>query len=89
MNRASILCVPSVVVDSGESEAFGIVFAESQAMGLPVVSFSTGGIPEAVAHGETGFLADEADSGLLAKYIQLLLETNSCGKNSALPARHE
>jgi len=41
-------------------------FAEAQAMGLPVVSFATGGVAEAVAHGKTGFLA--ADESL-AEYI--------------------
>ena len=73
MNRARVLCVPSVAIDTGQAEAFGLVFAESQAMGLPVVSVATGGIPEAVAHGETGFLADKPDDALLAKYICLLI----------------
>ena len=73
MNRASVLCVPSVAINTGQAEAFGLVFAESQAMGLPVVSVATGGIPEAVAHGETGFLADTPDEALLAKYICLLI----------------
>ena len=74
MNRAAVFSVPSVVADSGDSEAFGIAFAEAQAMGLPVVSFSTGGIPEAVSHGETGFLAAERDWKGLAEYIARLLE---------------
>jgi colanic acid/amylovoran biosynthesis glycosyltransferase len=57
MNRARVLSVPSVTVDSGASEGFGMVFAEAQAVGLPVASFATGGIPEAVVQGETGLLA--------------------------------
>jgi len=43
MNRAQVFSVPSITAESGDSEAFGIVFAEAQAMGLPVVSFATGG----------------------------------------------
>lgn len=74
MNQAQIFCVPSVTAASGDSEAFGIVFAEAQAMGLPVVSFASGGIPEAVAHGHTGFLAAERDWPTLADYICLLLQ---------------
>lgn len=74
MNRAKIFSVPSVTAESGNSEAFGIVFAESQAMGLPVVSFTSGGIPEAVAHGETGFLVAERNWEGLSKYIVHLLE---------------
>ncbi|MFB3814974.1 MAG: glycosyltransferase [Terriglobales bacterium] len=73
MNRARVFCGPSLVAESGAEEAFGIVFAEAQAMGLPVVSFATGGVPEAVAHGETGFLAAEKDTDGLAAYICRLL----------------
>lgn len=74
MNRAKVFSVPSITATSGDSEAFGIVFAEAQAMGLPVVSFASGGVPEAVVHGETGFLAAEQDWQGLAKYILSLLE---------------
>ncbi len=74
MQRSRILCVPSVTVDSGASEGFGLVFAEAQALGLPVVSFRTGGIPEAVAHGETGLLAEERDIKALSEYIAMLFE---------------
>jgi glycosyltransferase involved in cell wall biosynthesis len=72
MNRASIFCVPSVVARDGATEAFGLVFAEAQAMGLPVVSFTVGGIPEAVIHGETGFLAPERDVDGLAHFLEKL-----------------
>lgn len=74
MNRAKVFCVPSVTIRSGASEGFGMVFAEAQAMGLPVVSFQTGGIPEAVSHGETGFLAPERDWDGLAEYILCLMK---------------
>jgi len=77
MNRARVLCVPSVTVDSGASEGFGMVFAEAQAMGLPVASFETGGIPEAVVHGETGLLARERDTAGLAQNIIALLSDHS------------
>jgi glycosyltransferase involved in cell wall biosynthesis len=56
------------------SEGFGLVFAEAQAMGLPVVSFATGGIPEAVAHGTTGYLGPERDWEFLAAHITMLLK---------------
>lgn len=72
MNRAKIFCVPSITATSGEAEGFGMVFAEAQAMGLPVVSFASGAVPEAVAHGEVGFLAAERNWEELANYILLL-----------------
>ncbi|MBD2166682.1 glycosyltransferase [Calothrix membranacea FACHB-236] len=74
MNRAKVFCVPSVKAASGDCEGFGIVFAEAQAVGLPVVSFAHGGIPEAVGHNETGLLAKEGDSQELAHYILQLLQ---------------
>jgi colanic acid/amylovoran biosynthesis glycosyltransferase len=74
MNQASLFCVPSIVAKDGDAEGFGLVFAEAQAMGLPVVSFAAGGVPEAVAHSETGFLAPERDWEALAKYIKLLID---------------
>lgn len=72
MNRASVFSVPSITAESGDSEGFGLVFAEAQAMGTPVASFFSGGIPEAVAHGETGLLAPERDWEALAADILLL-----------------
>lgn len=73
MNRATVFCTPSVSVESGATEGFGMVFAEAQAMGLPVVSFASGGIPEAVADGETGFLVGERDWRALGNRMLLLL----------------
>lgn len=66
---ARVFCAPSVTAKNGDSEGLGIVFAEAQAMGVPVVSFAHGGIPEVVRHGITGLLAPEGDSRTLAQYI--------------------
>jgi colanic acid/amylovoran biosynthesis glycosyltransferase len=73
MNRAKVFCVPSITAESGDAEGFGMVFAEAQAMGLPVVSFASGGIPEAVWHGETGLLAPERDVEELTRHLMRLL----------------
>jgi colanic acid/amylovoran biosynthesis glycosyltransferase len=73
MQNATVFCVPSITACSGDSEGFGLVFTEAQAMGLPVVSFASGGMPEAVAHDETGFLVPERDSEGLAFHITRLL----------------
>jgi colanic acid/amylovoran biosynthesis glycosyltransferase len=73
MNRAMVFCTPSVKTVSGAEEGFGMVFVESQSMGLPVVSFASGGIPEGVAHEQTGFLVTEKDWEALASKILLLL----------------
>lgn len=73
MGRAGIFAGPSVKLASGEEEAFGMVFAEAQAMAVPVVSFASGGIGEAVEHGATGYLAPERDWKALARFIAGLI----------------
>jgi colanic acid/amylovoran biosynthesis glycosyltransferase len=77
MNRAKVFCMPSYRAPDGSLEGFGRVFAEAQAMELPVVSFATGGIPEAVQDGNTGILCPEGDVGALARSIVTLLENES------------
>jgi glycosyltransferase involved in cell wall biosynthesis len=48
--NASFLIVPS------RQEAYGLVFAEASAYGLPILATNTGGIPTVVEHGVNGFL---------------------------------
>ena len=75
IGRATVFCAPSrTSKDDGRSEALGHVFLEAQAMGVPVVSYRHGGIPEAVVHGETGLLAEEDDIKTLATYLLRYLE---------------
>lgn len=38
------------------NECFGITFCEANAFGLPVITTSTGGVPEVVRNGENGFV---------------------------------
>ena len=52
--EADVLCFPSYF----ESESFGLVCAEAMSAGLPVVASRWRGIPDVVAHDETGFLID-------------------------------
>lgn len=71
--KARVFCVPSITASNGDSEGLAIVFAEAQAMGVPVVSTTHGGIPEIVVHGTTGLLAPERDHEALADALSLLL----------------
>jgi colanic acid/amylovoran biosynthesis glycosyltransferase len=73
LRNARIFCVPSVTATDGDSEGLGMVFAEAQAMGVPIVSSEHGGIPEIVANRRTGLLAPERDYRALADALCLLL----------------
>lgn len=54
-------------------EGFGLVFLEANAHGKPVVAGRSGGVPDAVADGETGFLVDPLDPAAVAtRLIELL-----------------
>ncbi len=74
MRAARVLCVPSTIADNGDAEGFGMIFAEAQAAGLPVVSFATGGVPEAVDDGCTGLLVADRDDAALAEALLRLLQ---------------
>jgi glycosyltransferase involved in cell wall biosynthesis len=70
--ESDIMVHNAIVAPSGEREALGVVLIEAGAMGLPVVSCRVGGIPEAVADGDTGLLADEGDLAGLAERVAML-----------------
>lgn len=54
-------------------EGLGIVFLEASASGLPVVVGNSGGSPDAVRDGETGYLVDGRDDDAVARRIVTLL----------------
>jgi glycosyltransferase involved in cell wall biosynthesis len=72
MSRSLMLCVPSKTAASGDQEGLGMVFLEAAARRLPVVSYASGGVPEAVADGETGLLAPEGDVAALARCLEAI-----------------
>jgi colanic acid/amylovoran biosynthesis glycosyltransferase len=77
LERARVFCAPSVTLEGGMSEAFGNVFSEAQSMGVPVVSFRHGGIPETMREGVTGLLAPERDVEALAAHLTRYLEDDT------------
>jgi glycosyltransferase involved in cell wall biosynthesis len=58
-------------------EAFGIVFVEAMAAGLPIVATSIGAIPEIVAENETGLLIERDAGRELGERIETLLDNAS------------
>lgn len=72
--RCHVFLLPSIVGDDGHAEGQGVVLLEAQASGLPVIATNTGGIPENIIHGKTGFLVPERDPAALAEKIEYLLK---------------
>src|SRR5690554_5988083 len=52
-----------------DPEGFGMVAIEAAAHGLPTVAFATGGIVDAVKHGESGHLVQNGDYQELSKQV--------------------
>ena len=65
---ADLVAVPSY------NESFGLVAMEAQACGTPVIAARVGGLPVAVAEGETGLLVDGHDTNDWADAIEQLLD---------------
>jgi glycosyltransferase involved in cell wall biosynthesis len=59
---------------ASREEAFGNVFAEALASGLPVVGSTVGGIPELVHHGQNGLLVPPRNPRALAAAIRHLAD---------------
>lgn len=66
--EADLFTLPS------SAEAFGNVFAEALASGLPIVGSATGGIPDLVEHGSNGLLVPPGDVHALAGAIRYLAD---------------
>lgn len=66
-----------VFVMSSVTEGLGTSLLDAMASSKPVVATRTGGIPEVVVDGETGFLVEPHDSaGLAAAVVRLLGDAN-------------
>jgi glycosyltransferase involved in cell wall biosynthesis len=78
-SAADLFVIPSL------QESFGQTVIESLACGTPVVGFSSGGIPDMVRPGETGWLAPTGDTNALRDAIAEALSDD--GKRVAMSAR--
>lgn len=63
-----------------EVEGLGIVYLEASACGLPVVGGKSGGAPDALIEGETGFAVDGLDKQSVADAILTLLRDPARGR---------
>jgi UDP-glucose:tetrahydrobiopterin glucosyltransferase len=75
-----------VLCPSRWDEPFGLVAAEAQAAGTPLVGYRRGALAEVVVEGETGYLVDEGDvaSAAVAVGEALLLSRAACRRHAAL-----
>ncbi len=68
-----------------EAEGLGIVYLEASATGLPVITGDSGGAPETVLPGETGFVVDSLDS--LVDALRILLADPTLARTMGVAGR--
>jgi len=72
-----IFVMLSRTLKEDDTEGFGVVFLEANACGKPVIGGRSGGIPEAVAEGESGLLVDPLNIKEIAEKVISLLKDSS------------
>lgn len=77
LDQARIFCLPSITVENGESEGFGLVLLEAQASGVPVITSSVGAKDAGLLDGETGFYINPGDKTHFHAAISKLLSDDS------------
>ena len=79
MARAAVVLCPA-----GWDEPFGLVAAEAQACGTPVVAFRRGGLEEVVVDGVTGILVDPGDSAAAASALDRVadIDRQACRRHA-------
>jgi len=77
MQTADVFIHPNRELPNGDVEGFGIVFLEANSCGVPVIGGNSGGTPDAIRDGETGFLVDPNNVEEIAERTIRLLEDRS------------
>ena len=72
-HKVDIVVLPSITTASGEHEGIPVALMEAMAAGVPVISTTTGGIPELLGDG-AGILVPPEDSKALADAIEQLMK---------------
>jgi N-acetyl-alpha-D-glucosaminyl L-malate synthase BshA len=76
-DTAHVLELSDVFLLPSETESFGLAALEAMAVGVPVISSNTGGIPEVNIHGETGYLSNVGDVDDMALNTLKILKDDS------------
>ncbi len=65
-------------------EGFGLVFLEANSWGVPVIGPTTGGCPEAISDGVSGYVCDPHDARSAAEHMRAILERRSIDPETCL-----
>lgn len=82
LKASDIFVLPSL------KEAFGLVILEAIASEVPVIATDTGGVPDIIKNGKTGYLVPPSNSEKITEAIHLILQ-NSNQKRSIITSAIE
>jgi len=71
---ADIFIMPTLELDDGDVEGFGIVYLEANAFAKPVIASKSGGTANAVIDNKTGLLVNPLNPGEIALAVRKLLD---------------
>ena len=88
LQRADVFAFPVQTRLAGlNPEGLGLAALEAAACGLPVIAGDSGGAPETVREGGTGFVVPSHDHGLLAQRLICLLDNPSLAREMGARGR--
>jgi N-acetyl-alpha-D-glucosaminyl L-malate synthase BshA len=87
-NLESFLGDAHVFLMPSERESFGLAALEALACGVPVVASRVGGLPEVVAHGETGWLEPVGAVDAMAERVLSMASDPEAWERMSRAARH-
>jgi N-acetyl-alpha-D-glucosaminyl L-malate synthase BshA len=91
-DTSHVLEISDLFLLPSETESFGLAALEAMAVGVPVISSNTGGIPEVNVHGQTGFLSEVGNVTEMADFAINILSNDSTleqFKRAALKRSHD
>jgi len=82
-HEASVLVLPSIVDQRGDTEGLGVVLLEALSYRVPVIGSAIGGITDIIGDGETGLLVPPEDPTAIAKAIERIATDPAFAKRLA------
>jgi len=81
MQLADILVVPSIVMDSGETEGLPVVILEGLAAGKAIIASNVSGASDAIQDGYNGFLVEQKKPEHIAEKIMFIMNNPEIREN--------
>lgn len=85
--RACAFVLPCVIAEDGDRDGIPNVILEALAAGLPVISTTVSGVPEAVIHGKNGLCVEPHSPAELSAAIESIVRDDDIREQMAVEAR--